>query len=415
MVQTESWYQTHVGRVRKNNEDNLVVVEPADARQRRESGCLYVVADGVGGHQDGEKASTLAVTRLGTEYYARTTLSPQERLKTIIREVNDELLAQVQSDEDSPRMATTVVAAVIRGDELILANVGDSRAYLYRDGQVSQLTRDHSLVAEMVRAGAMTEEEARRSDKRNRLTRSVGSRPDLVVDVYEPIPLRKGDILLLCSDGLSGYLTPDLMAMRLAAGTPEKMGQGLLEYALKSGGADNITLVLSRIQGRTGLPAWAASRRMWFAFLLGLVVTCLVVAGLGVLFAPGVLPDWLTPSPTVSPSATPLPSHTPSATSPSAPANTAEPPTQAPQRTLPPALPTPGGPLCYYKVVSGETLSSIASNFRVPIENIRRLGGLPFENINSISIGEVVEVAGTTEILCDGRYGTWAVPTPPAP
>lgn len=410
MFQTQTWFQTHVGRVRKNNEDNLVVVEPQEAQQRRESGCLYVVADGVGGHQDGEKASAHAVEKLSSDYFQGPPPNPAERLREIILEINRDLFEQSQASEsEGPRMATTVVAAVIRGDKLHLANVGDSRAYLFRNGVVTQISNDHSVVGEMVRAGVITEEEAQKSPKRNRLTRSVGSRETVVVDVHDPIPLQAGDVLLLCSDGLSQYVTPELLAERLGMGTVAQMGQGLLDLALSRGGSDNVTIVVSRVVRQPGPPGWAKSPRFWAWFAAAVLVISLAVVGAGLLLA-GARPFASVPVPILAPaSETPQPTPIPASTHTDLPPATE---TTAPQSPTPELAATEES-LCYYRVRSGDMLSSIADFFRVPVENIRREGGVEIANPNLINGGETFEIAGASEERCDLRNGQWATPTPP--
>ena len=144
-------------------------------------------------------------------------------------------------------MATTMVAAVVVKNRLFVANVGDSRAYLIRNGNVRQITRDHSMVEEWVRDGIMTEEEARVSKKRNQLSRSIGGEPDVSVDIFEDIPLQLGDKILLCTDGLTRYARPEDIKRFCASGQPVDIAKTMVRFANQSGGADNTTVTLIEI------------------------------------------------------------------------------------------------------------------------------------------------------------------------
>jgi serine/threonine protein phosphatase PrpC len=163
--------------------------------------------------------------------------------KKACRDIND----YAERSERFTKMATTMVAAVVVKNTLFVANVGDSRAYRIRNGKVQQITRDHSVVEEMVRSGAMTEEEARVSRIRNQLSRSIGGEYNVEVDVFTEIPLQIGDKILLCSDGFSRYATDDDILKLISSGEPEEAARQMVNFANRSGGADNITATVIEI------------------------------------------------------------------------------------------------------------------------------------------------------------------------
>ncbi len=240
------------GRKRPNNEDYVAFFEPADLREREVSGCLYIVADGVGGASKGEKASQYAAQRVLFEYYQNQHLSPEERLEEAMLQANRDIYQYSETAGEHQRMGTTLVAAVVRKSTLVVANVGDSRAYLIRDNQIWQISRDHSLVDELVRSGSMTKEEARTSRMKNRLTRSLGGEEEVSVDVFPEIQLIPGDRILLCTDGLTRYASDEDLLVLVSNGLVEDDVQKAVGFANNSGGADNISLVLISIGTANG-------------------------------------------------------------------------------------------------------------------------------------------------------------------
>ena len=242
MFQTTVAALTDKGRKRRNNEDWTVHFEPSSMDVRTQNGCLYIVADGVGGAAKGEQASQYAAQKLLYDYYHHTDLPPAERLSYAMRQAGNEIYKYAE-EQGAGRMATTMVAAVILANKLIVANVGDSRAYLMRDGIAYQITHDHSIVGELVRAGQMTEEESLHSRVKNSLTRSLGGELDTRVDVFE-VDLRTGDRVLLTTDGLLRYTLNQDVTDLLRNGTPEEAVQRMLTYALDQGGGDNITVLV---------------------------------------------------------------------------------------------------------------------------------------------------------------------------
>jgi|GEM_PF-130244 len=248
MYQIRSALLSHPGRKRHNNEDFAVLFEPEDATDLNTSGRIYIVADGVGGAAQGEKASQYAAQKVMYEYYRFPDLEPGERLERFMEQASHDIHSFAANNDQPMRMATTMVAAVVCNDLLTVANVGDSRAYLIRDGAAHQITNDHSLVGELVRSGEMTEEEAMRSRIKNRITRSLGGHSDVAVDTFRKIPLKIGDKVILCSDGLTRYAANADIVRLTAEGNPEQIVGRLVDYANQSGGADNVSVILLSVE-----------------------------------------------------------------------------------------------------------------------------------------------------------------------
>jgi len=242
IYQLDSAQLSHPGKKRKNNEDFVAHFEPNNSEDLSDSGCLYLLADGVGGEALGERASRYAVQKVLYEYF-RLDMEPSERLRQAMQQANRDIYRYAEQNDRPIRIATTLVAAAIRSNTLTIANVGDSRAYLIRNGRAQQVTQDHNLVGEMVRDGTLTEEEALHSRVKNHLTRSLGGEPEVHVDVFTNIPLQPGDKIMLCSDGLTRYtLSTDIVRLTLQ-GSPEEITARLIDYANQHGGADNISVV----------------------------------------------------------------------------------------------------------------------------------------------------------------------------
>ena len=238
-------YRTDIGRVRERNEDCGTYVIPQDADLFADKGALFVIADGMGGHALGDVASDLAVRTVRETYYQQRTENIAEALATAVREAHAAIQRQAPPDVT---MGSTCVAAVVQGETAYVANVGDSRAYLVRDGQIRQISRDHSLVAELVRSGLLTEEQARTHHQRNIIYRSLGCPGVVEVDLFTE-PVREGDTLVLCSDGLSALVEDDELCAVVEACEPEESVRTLIERANERGGPDNITAVVARVGG----------------------------------------------------------------------------------------------------------------------------------------------------------------------
>lgn len=238
MTELRSGSATHVGQVRSNNQDSFLVLVDAD---------LYGVADGMGGHNGGEVASAMAVENL-QEHAGEATL---ENLKQAARIGNRAIFEKAGAEPDLHGMGTTLCAVRVvpgpEGDEIAWINVGDSRVYLFRDDNLIQLSRDHSLVEDLLRDGQLTEDEAKVHPKRNIITRALGIDIDVDVDGSTVIPFN-GDRFLLCSDGLFGEVTADQISSvlrRLA--DPTEAAEELVRLANEAGGRDNITVVIVEV------------------------------------------------------------------------------------------------------------------------------------------------------------------------
>lgn len=224
--------RSDTGRVRDHNEDRAVAAAH-----------VIAVADGMGGALAGEVASQMAVDAIG----AIAPPAALPALKAAIENANRAIRRLAAQDQTKAGMGTTMTAAIVATSQVEIAHVGDSRAYLWSDGELLRLTDDHSVVAEMVRQGSLSEEEAERHPHRNVITRALGAEPDVRVDTYEH-PLAEGDVLLLCSDGLYGEVADAGIAEELArAKTLEEAAAALVTRANANGGSDNVTVVLARV------------------------------------------------------------------------------------------------------------------------------------------------------------------------
>jgi serine/threonine protein phosphatase PrpC len=303
---------TDVGRLRPHNEDYLDYYVPPDPRQLERKGAIFVVADGMGGHQAGEVASQGAVKLVIGQYYGDTTHDIGTGLVRAFRAANQHIYSQAQADPSKSGMGTTLVAAVILGRKVYLANVGDSRAYLINDKGISQITEDHSWVEEQVRAGLLSAEQAYRHPQRNLLTRALGSKPNVDVDLFEG-ELGEGDSLLLCTDGLTGRVEDSEIAAIVQEHPPEEAARLLVAQANERGGNDNISVLIVRNQPEVPtvvapIPATAGKkpgRPLPLIPILGGLAGLLVLSLLALLVAPTLLGGkaTLTPTYAVSPPA----------------------------------------------------------------------------------------------------------------
>ncbi len=235
--------RSDVGRQRSVNEDDLVVRPP-----------FFAVADGMGGAKAGEVASALAAGAFEGE--TRSAEAPEAQLSRILRVANRRIHELALTDESHRGMGTTLTAAIVSGDEVSFGHVGDSRAYLLREGRLDQLTRDHSLVAELERSGQISAEAAEHHPQRSIITRALGPEPDVEVDTYT-LAARDGDVILISSDGLTSMISDEEVASILrVGGTLEEAADALVLAANQSGGKDNITVVLFRL-AEGGEPAAA--------------------------------------------------------------------------------------------------------------------------------------------------------------
>lgn len=239
--------KTDLGRIRENNEDKFDFFEPEEPAVLATKGAFYAVADGMGGHSAGQIACELALKMVIQSYYASPSADTETSLRHAITEANALIYDTAQAVPDRAGMGTTLTAAVLREDRLTIAQVGDSRAYLVRGDEITQITDDHSWVAEQVRLGVMTMSEAQLSPFRNIITRSIGTAPTVESDVNTH-GIQAGDILVLCSDGLSGHLEPHEIFAAVTEHSPSGAALKLIEQANERGGRDNITAVVLAVR-----------------------------------------------------------------------------------------------------------------------------------------------------------------------
>jgi serine/threonine protein phosphatase PrpC len=262
VVEIVSGGVTDVGRVRTNNEDSFRILEPLN---------LFILSDGMGGEAHGEVASALAVETIA-DYCAQpkedsgVTLAgvapdnwsaDTKRLQNAVSQANFKIYDSAQKNPEQRGMGATLTAAWVNGSKLSVAHVGDSRAYLLRNGALQQLTSDHSLVAEQVRRGILTPQQAEESEMQSVLLRALGAHPEVQVDVDET-ELFPRDVLLLCSDGLTRMVTEPEIAGTLQAETnPVSAAQKLVDLANERGGLDNVTVIVARVQDESkGWLSW---------------------------------------------------------------------------------------------------------------------------------------------------------------
>lgn len=264
--------RSDIGRVRGHNEDTIALCEPEDQILLAQWGRLYVLADGAGGHAAGEVASRTAVETISTRYYQPMTSSETIQARSAVKHLNDPLedvalpasridyaflMAHARLQELSALkpeyagMATTCLAAIVKEAHILLAHVGDSRAYLVRPGtgsvpDISCLTDDHSMAAEFMRHGILSFEQARQSASRHTVLRILGGdrrqqppSPDLITCLVQP-----GDRLLLCCDGLWSMLSEEQIAQVVSRSTPQEACDRLIWLANEAGGEDNISAVV---------------------------------------------------------------------------------------------------------------------------------------------------------------------------
>lgn len=228
---------TDVGMKRKNNQDTFLVDESLG---------LYIVADGMGGHLGGEVASKLAAET--TQEFCREykQLNPRERLERAINAASERIFEEGQKNESLKDMGTTVVALLTQENYGYIAQVGDSRVYLCSQGAIWQVTEDHTVVQEEIRAGIISPDDAENHEFQHVITRSVGYQKDVVVDIYRR-KLQPNDTFLLCSDGLSGLVKNNEILAQLEQGSIETSVKNLIALANSRGGTDNITVVVCRV------------------------------------------------------------------------------------------------------------------------------------------------------------------------
>jgi protein phosphatase len=239
---------TDVGCERENNEDYYCYVEPEDEAIYSKRGRLAIIADGMGGYEGGQIASRIAVEAVREAYLKDPEQDALEALLDGFRIAHLAILDKARENATLEGMGTTCTAAAILGKDLIYAHVGDTRLYLIRGTEITQVTRDHSYVNKLLEAGMITPEEAKNHPQRNVLMMALGSRGKVQADCpNDPMPLQPGDTLLLCTDGLSGLVSNEEMQKAVIGMPLTQACKELIELAKSRGGYDNITVQLLRV------------------------------------------------------------------------------------------------------------------------------------------------------------------------
>jgi protein phosphatase len=237
---------TNTGMLRSRNEDAYKLPVSIDADALAKKGYFFVLADGMGGHQKGEVASAVTIETTNLEYYATVTSldgeNPQETIIEAMARAIEKANIEVMNATEGG--GTTVVAAVLHDDVLVVMNIGDSRAYLLRDDELQMVSRDHSLVSRLLELGKITEEEALNHPRQNVLYQALGQGSDLEIHVFTE-KLQIGDKIILCSDGLWGPIgNPAIKEVMGATASPREAARQLIDMANASGGPDNITVII---------------------------------------------------------------------------------------------------------------------------------------------------------------------------
>lgn len=261
--------RTDIGYVRDHNEDSLIIIPP-----------LFAVADGMGGHEAGEIASEITVNTLAE-------LAPShldaEGLTAAVEAANYNVMKAPRQGIGRDGMGTTLTAAMLEGERLLIAQVGDSRAYLLHKGHLQQITRDHSLMADLIEAGQITPEEARVHPNRSVITRAIGSDIHMRPDIYE-LNVDAGDRILLCSDGLSSMISNNAIeSIMRRQSDAQHCADELVTAALENGGADNVTVVVADVPGFSEVreKKRAHKRRVFYIGLAIALVAVIFAAGFG--------------------------------------------------------------------------------------------------------------------------------------
>ena len=257
--------RTDVGLVREHNEDSLAVNPP-----------LYAVADGMGGHAAGEVASEIAIQTLVAN--APETPDGDDLARAVVA-ANHAVIRAAAEGVGRKGMGTTMTVAMLGGNRLVVAQVGDSRAYLLHEGALQRITRDHSLMADLIERGSITPEEARVHPQRSVITRALGSDPSTLPDIYE-MNVSAGDRLLLCSDGLSGMVDDSLIESTMTrVADPQRCAAALVNEAITAGGYDNVTAVVVDVPSNAEAAIKKQTRKGRFAAIMAALAFVLLIAG----------------------------------------------------------------------------------------------------------------------------------------
>ena len=238
--------KTDLGCLRENNEDRAEFYEPDDPGILAARGALYIVADGMGGHAAGQIASELAIKKMLAAYYGSRADDVPAALTEAVQAANEHVFQVAAAVPGRSGMGTTLTALALVQDRAYLAHVGDSRAYLIRNGGIQQVTEDHTWVQEQVQKGILTPEEAELSPYRNVITRCIGTQPDVEPDMLA-VESQAGDTWLLCSDGLTGHVRDPELLQIVRDQAPSEACRQLVDLACARGGSDNITVLIVRL------------------------------------------------------------------------------------------------------------------------------------------------------------------------
>jgi serine/threonine protein phosphatase PrpC len=273
-MEIEVGNRTDVGRKRTHNEDYF-------GHFKTSGEILAIVADGMGGHASGEIASRMAVEIINEIYSKeRADKDGLEALKSAFQVANFTILQKSLEQEGLNGMGTTATALVLEDDQALVGHMGDSRAYLFRDATVSQLTKDHSLVERMVDQGLLNREEANRHPQRNVIYKTLGVNMDGEVDLLGPIPIRINDIFLLCSDGLTNLVTDQELLEIVTKESPQTACETLIQLANQRGGHDNITVQILKVGKRRKVSIPLLDRKRFWLVLGFILLILLLLNGL---------------------------------------------------------------------------------------------------------------------------------------
>lgn len=238
---------TDRGLVRDSNEDSYKIIPESS-----QNSYVYIIADGMGGHNCGEVASRMAVDFIsnyvqkdGSQLFSSQNI--EEKLKKLVEDTNTTVFETSLKNPEASGMGTTLTMAVIAGQKVTVAHVGDSRLYLMRDEIIQQITEDHTYIWELIKKGSLTREEAEVHPRKHVITRAIGSSPDLEVDMLT-LEIQDEDILLLCTDGLTNMIGDDEIYRILKDNEPEAACEALIEAAKSKGGEDNITVIVIKCE-----------------------------------------------------------------------------------------------------------------------------------------------------------------------
>jgi serine/threonine protein phosphatase PrpC len=269
-MEIEVGNRTDVGKKRSHNEDYFGYFKTSGE-------ILAIVADGMGGHASGEIASRMAVEIINEIYSKeRADKDGLEALKSAFQVANFTILQKSLEQEGLKGMGTTATALVLEDGQALVGHMGDSRAYLFRDSTITQLTKDHSLVERMVDQGLLNREEATHHPQRNVIYKTLGVNMDGEVDLMGPIPIRIDDIFLLCSDGLTNLVTDQELLAIVTKQSPQRACEMLIELANQRGGHDNITVQILKLGKTKGVLASLMDRKR-FWLVLGIILLILLL------------------------------------------------------------------------------------------------------------------------------------------